>query len=64
MLKNNLKDIRMREYAMNSSEFAKMLGINLTTYSQWESGTNTPKLEKAFEIARKLNKKLEDIWFE
>ena len=64
MVKNKLKEIRMREYMMTSSEFAKVLGVNLTTYSQWESGVNTPKLEKAFEIARKLNKKLEDIWFE
>lgn len=62
MLKNNLKDIRMREYAMNSSEFAKMLGINLGTYSQIENCKKSVSLENAFIIAEKLNRAIEDIW--
>ena len=32
MVKNRLKEIRMKEYTMNSKEFSKMLGVNYTTY--------------------------------
>lgn len=62
-MRNRLKEIRMREYTMDSGEFAKMLGIPRSTYSQWETGSNNPTLNKAFDIAKKLNKNLEDIWY-
>ena len=61
-VKSRLKEIRMREYLMNQSEFAKFLDIPLTTYSQWERNVSNPTLEKAYEIAKKLNKSLEEIW--
>lgn len=61
-VKNKLKEIRMREYMMNQSEFAKELEVPLTTYSQWERGTSNPTLEKSFEIAKKLNRAIPDIW--
>lgn len=61
-MKNKLKEIRMREYLKNQKEFAEFLEIPLTTYSQWERDISNPTLEKAFEIAKKLNKKLEEIW--
>lgn len=48
---------------MDSGGFAKMLGIPRSTYSQWETGSNNPTLNKAFDIAKKLNKNLEDIWY-
>lgn len=63
MVKNRLKEIRMKEYMMSSKEFSEMLGIKLSTYSQWENGNNNPNLEKAIEISKKLNKTIEDIWF-
>lgn len=63
MVKNKLKEIRMREYMLNSSEFAKLLGVPTSTYSQWENGTSNPNLNKAFEIAKVLNRNLEDIWY-
>lgn len=62
-VKNRLKEIRMREYLMSSSEFAKLLGVAISTYSQWESGSSNPSIVKCFEIANKLNKKLEEIWY-
>lgn len=61
-VKNKLKEIRMREFLKNQSEFAKELEVPLTTYSQWERGTSNPTLEKAFEIAKKLNREIHDIW--
>lgn len=62
-VKNKLKEIRMREYMMNSSGFAKLLGLNLSTYSLIESNKKSVSLENAFIIAEKLNKKIEDIWY-
>ena len=62
-VKNKLKEIKMREYMMSSSEFIKFLEVPLSTYSQWENGSSNPTLAKAFEIAKKLNRKLEDIWY-
>lgn len=63
MLNNKLKEIRMKEYAMNSKEFSEFLDIKLSTYSRWENGENNPNLEKAFEISEKLNKTLIEIWY-
>ncbi|NFM47514.1 helix-turn-helix domain-containing protein [Clostridium botulinum] len=53
----------MKEYLMGQKEFAKMLKIANTTYCQWESGVCNPKLELAFTIAKKLNKKTDEIWY-
>lgn len=61
-VKNRLKEIRMREHLKNQKEFAEQLEVPLTTYSQWERGTSNPTLEKAFEVAKKLNRKINDIW--
>lgn len=63
MVKNRLKEIRMKEYMMNSVEFAKFLGVPISTYSQWENGSNNPTLIKCFEIANKINKSLQEIWY-
>lgn len=62
-VKNKLKEIRMREYMLSSQEFAEKLCVARSTYSQWEKGTSNPTLEKSFEIARKLNKSIEEIWY-
>jgi DNA-binding XRE family transcriptional regulator len=42
--------------------FADFLKVPLTTYSQWERDISNPTLEKALEIAKKLNKPVEEIW--
>ncbi len=64
MVKNRLKEIRMKEYMMTSQEFASMLDIKLSTYSRWENGENNPNLEKAFEIAKKLKKEITEVWYQ
>ena len=63
VIKNNLKQIRMREYMLSSKDFAKLLDAPVSTYSQWENGTNNPTLAKSFEIAKKINKSVIDIWY-
>ncbi|WP_143318434.1 helix-turn-helix domain-containing protein [Clostridium sp. HBUAS56017] len=64
MLKNKLKEIRLKEYMMdNKTEFAKMLGVPLQTYKNWEDNKSYPNLNSAYEIAEKLNKIVTDIWY-
>lgn len=63
MVRNRLKEIRMTEYMMTQTEFAKKLGIDIKSYSNWERELSRPKLEVALEISIKLNKKVEDIWY-
>lgn len=53
----------MREYAMDQGEFAKFLNIPKTTYCNWENAISSPKLEKAIQIANKLNKDVKEIWY-
>lgn len=63
MVKNILKEIRMREYMMNSSEFCKVLGISISTYSQIESNKQQGNIETILKISTALNRKVEDIWY-
>ncbi|NFO57751.1 helix-turn-helix domain-containing protein [Clostridium botulinum] len=63
VVKNKLKEIRMREYLMAPGEFAKFLGMSIKTYSGWENEYSRPTLEKALEVANKLNKNVNDIWY-
>ncbi len=64
MLKNRLKEIRMKEYMMSSKEFSKFLSVSNTTYSNWELGVSKPTLDKAIEIAKKLNRTVDEIWYD
>ncbi len=61
-IKNRLREIRMREFLMDSGDFAQMLGVNLKTYSNWEKNRSKPPLEEALRIAKELDRKVEDIW--
>lgn len=63
MVKNKLKEIRMKEHMMEPEEFAKLLNINIKSYYSYERDFSRPTLEKALEIAKKLNKNIDDIWY-
>lgn len=63
MVKNRLREIRMKEYMMNPQEFSQLIDINCKTYYSWESGTVGPSLETALKVSKKLNKTIEDIWY-
>ncbi|WP_034440322.1 helix-turn-helix transcriptional regulator [Clostridium ihumii] len=62
-VRNNLKEIRMAEYLMNSKEFCKLLGISQSTYSQIESNKQQGNIETILKISKALNRKVEDIWY-
>jgi DNA-binding XRE family transcriptional regulator len=58
-----LKRIRLQEYMIDSiREFANMIGVEEHTYSKWEKGITCPDLAKAYEVSKKLNKSVYDIW--
>ncbi len=62
-IKNRLKEIRMREHAMEPEEFSKLIGVNIKSYYSYERDFSRPTLEKALEIALKLNKTIHEIWY-
>lgn len=62
-VKNRLKEIRMREYMMEPKKFADMLEVNTRTYYSWELGTAVPSMKEGLRVSKKLDKKLEDIWY-
>ncbi|WP_053956805.1 helix-turn-helix transcriptional regulator [Inediibacterium massiliense] len=63
-VKNKLKEIRLKEHLMdNKSEFAKMIGVNIQTYTKWENGDTVPPIERALKVSEKLNKTVNDIWY-
>lgn len=47
---------------MSQMEFSKILGMNYRQYNRYEHGSML-NLETALEIAQKLNKKVEDIFY-
>ncbi len=61
-IKNKLKEIRMKEYTMERKEFADFLKVKQKTYYAWETGDTSPSLLKALEIAKQLNKNVNEIW--
>lgn len=63
MVKNRLKEIRMREYMENGKEFCNRLGIAQSTYSPIELNRQQGTAETMFKIARALDRKVEDIWY-
>ena len=53
----------MREHCMNQKEFSDLINVDNKTYSNWEKGISKPTLEKALEVAEKLNKSVQEIWY-
>lgn len=62
-VKNKLKEIRMKEYMMNQTDFANKLEIPKKVYWSWENEKSNPTLERSLEIAKKLNKNVTEIWY-
>lgn len=64
MLKCRLKEIRLKDFMIDSkAEFARKLNVPVQTYTNWEKELSYPNLSLAYEIARKLNKKVTEIWY-
>lgn len=63
MVKNKLKEIRMREFMMEPQEFAKLINVNYKTYYSWEREVAGPSLEVALKVSKILKRSVEDIWY-
>lgn len=64
MLRCRLKEIRLKEFMIDSKvEFARKLCVPTQTYTNWEKELSYPNLNLAYEIARKLNKEITEIWY-
>ena len=61
-VKNKLKEIRMKEYMLSQTGFAKLLDMNYRQYNKYENGT-VPESETMLKIANKLKKNVEDIFY-
>lgn len=63
LVKNKLKEIRMREYMLNQKDFCKLIGISPSTYNPIENNVKQGNAETILLIAKGLNRKVEDIWY-
>ena len=64
-VKNRLKEIRMREYMLNQSEFCEtILKISRYTYNPIENNKKQGDIKTIFHISKALKKAIEDIWYE
>lgn len=63
MLKNRLLNIRLELGYKFQKDFAEFLGMSKKDYNLIENNKKGISLEKALEIASRLNLKVEDIWF-
>lgn len=53
----------MKEYMMNITQFANVISIDKKVLSSWENDKSRPTLERALEVAAKLNKNVNEIWY-
>lgn len=63
VVKSNLMDIRIYEYQEGLQEFSERIGVHYKTYYNWETGATRPTLAKALEVAKTLQKPVDDIWY-
>lgn len=63
MAKNKLRQIKHELLFDKQNDFAEFLGISQSMYNKYERHTAQPSLDVALRIAKKLNKKVEDIFY-
>lgn len=47
---------------LRHEDIARLLGIDRTTYSRWESGERTPRLDEALRLAALLGRTVEELF--
>ena len=61
MLKSNLKVI-LAERDMKGKDLAKILGVSNVIVSKWVTNKSNPTTEKLYEMAYKLDVKVDDLY--
>ena len=62
-VKNKLREIRMRDFMKEPSEFADMIGVNRRTYYSWESGNAVPSIKEGLRICKIIKKGFDEVWY-
>ncbi len=62
MMKTKIKELRAK-YNLTQDELAQMVGVRRETIVFLEKGKYNPSLKLAYDIAKALNGKIEDIFF-
>ncbi|MGI1659599.1 MAG: helix-turn-helix transcriptional regulator [Desulfitobacterium sp.] len=62
-VKNRLREIRHEMMIDKQVEMAELLGLTRHQYNRYEKQYTQPTLETALEIAEKINRKVEDIFY-
>ncbi|WP_242258145.1 helix-turn-helix transcriptional regulator [Streptococcus thoraltensis] len=62
MTKMTLKTLRTTKN-LNQKQAAKMLGVSVETWGNWERGDTEPSVSKAYQIASEFNVSIDDIIF-
>ncbi len=63
MVRNRLKEIRLKMLIEHQTDMALLLSISQQQYNRYERQIIQPTLETALRIAQKLNKPLEEIFY-
>ena len=61
-VKNRLKAIR-HDHRMNQTQFAEYIGVTRSLYNRWEHQRSQPNQEWMLKLAKRLNIKVEDIFY-
>lgn len=64
MAKNRLRQIRHEMMIDKQNEFAQLLGIAPNQYNRYEKQSGQPTLDIVLRIAKRLNKPVEEIFYE
>lgn len=63
MAKNRLREIRHELMLDEQKQMAELLGINQAQYHRYERHKTEPTLDIALRIAKKLSRKVDDIFY-
>ncbi|ERN54336.1 helix-turn-helix transcriptional regulator [Alkalihalophilus marmarensis] len=61
MLKPKIK-VRLAELEIKQVDIYNEFGVTKMTFNNWATGKSRPNLEQAFELAKRLNCKVDDLW--
>lgn len=58
---NKIKEFRKKKN-LSQSDISKMMKVNQSTYSQWETGQRLPNVKRAIQIAEILETTVESLY--
>ena len=62
-MKSQIKQIIVNK-GLKQKDVAELIGVTSQQLSNWINGSSYPRLEKAFELAKLLDVKVDDLYIE